>query len=189
MITKPMTVRADPRAKRTRALLQQALGELLAEKTFSAVTIGDIAGRAAVNRATFYAHFQDKDDLLEQAIRQECRAVLCGALSGHPQPTQAAWRGLVAAVLDCFAQMPRHCPQAARQWDGIIANVMREELETVLDEWLAEARLAHAARVTVIAAVSGAIVALGVRRLRGKMEGDTEASAAELTTFIVNGLR
>jgi len=50
----------DLRVKRTNILLQEALIALTAEKGFDAVTVGDIADRAMVNRATFYRHYVDK---------------------------------------------------------------------------------------------------------------------------------
>jgi AcrR family transcriptional regulator len=53
----------DPRVRRTHELLQEALIELAAERGFDAITVGDIARRAGVNRATFYRHYQDKYDL------------------------------------------------------------------------------------------------------------------------------
>jgi AcrR family transcriptional regulator len=56
--------RLDPRVKRTRQLLRDALIELIPEKGYSAITIQDIADRATVNRVTFYLHYRDKDDLL-----------------------------------------------------------------------------------------------------------------------------
>lgn len=56
----------DLRVRRTRKLLQQALIELTIEKGFAAVTVQDIAERAMVNRATFYRHYLDKYDLLDQ---------------------------------------------------------------------------------------------------------------------------
>jgi AcrR family transcriptional regulator len=53
---------ADPRVKRTRQLLLQAFTAVLAEKrSIPSITIRDITQRATVNRATFYAHFEDKD--------------------------------------------------------------------------------------------------------------------------------
>jgi GAF domain-containing protein len=54
----------DPRVRRTHKLLQEALLELAAERGFDAVTVGDIARRASVNRATFYRHYQDKNGQL-----------------------------------------------------------------------------------------------------------------------------
>ena len=55
--------KVDLRILRTRRLLVQAMAELLEEKDLQSVTISDIAERAMINRATFYAHFADKYDL------------------------------------------------------------------------------------------------------------------------------
>jgi AcrR family transcriptional regulator len=56
----------DPRVQRTRKLLQQAFMELTVEKGFEALTVRDITQRAMMNRSTFYRHYLDKYDLLEQ---------------------------------------------------------------------------------------------------------------------------
>ena len=53
----------DPRARRTRERLGEALIALMHEKTFDSITVQDVLDRAGVARATFYAHFQDKNDL------------------------------------------------------------------------------------------------------------------------------
>ncbi len=62
--------RTDPRIQRTENLLQDALVELTAERGFDAITVGDIAERAGVNRATFYRHYQDKYDLVERIFQE-----------------------------------------------------------------------------------------------------------------------
>jgi AcrR family transcriptional regulator len=56
--------KTDRRVKKTRQALQNALIELILEKGYDAVMIQDILDRADVGRSTFYAHFQDKEDLL-----------------------------------------------------------------------------------------------------------------------------
>ena len=71
--TEKAIARVDPRVRRTRLLLQQALTELMAEKSFRSITVQDIAERATVNRVTFYAHFADKDALLEYTMREGFR--------------------------------------------------------------------------------------------------------------------
>ncbi len=58
----------DLRVRRTRKMLQQALIEGTVEKGFAALTVRDITERAMVNRSTFYHHYIDKYDLLEQHI-------------------------------------------------------------------------------------------------------------------------
>jgi AcrR family transcriptional regulator len=58
----------DRRVQKTRKLLQDALIELVAEKGYETVTIQEILDRANVGRSTFYAHFQDKDQLLRSIL-------------------------------------------------------------------------------------------------------------------------
>jgi AcrR family transcriptional regulator len=57
---------ADRRVLRTRAAIRDALVALIAEKGFDALTVKDITSRADINRGTFYLHYHDKLDLLEQ---------------------------------------------------------------------------------------------------------------------------
>ncbi|HLZ64090.1 MAG TPA: helix-turn-helix domain-containing protein, partial [Ktedonosporobacter sp.] len=60
----------DLRVRRTRKLLTQALIEGTVEKGFAALTVRDITRLAMVNRSTFYRHYLDKYDLLEQHINE-----------------------------------------------------------------------------------------------------------------------
>lgn len=41
---------------------------LAEERSFAAITVRDITRRADVNRATFYLHYRDKDDLVAQVL-------------------------------------------------------------------------------------------------------------------------
>jgi AcrR family transcriptional regulator len=54
----------DPRIERTREMLRNALMALIQEKGFDAISVQDITERARLNRATFYLHYRDKQDLL-----------------------------------------------------------------------------------------------------------------------------
>jgi AcrR family transcriptional regulator len=60
----------DLRIRRTRKLITQALIEGTVEKGFAALTVRDITERAMVNRSTFYRHYLDKYDLLEQHLNE-----------------------------------------------------------------------------------------------------------------------
>src|ERR1019366_2129281 len=66
--------RTDLRVRRTHALLRKTLIDLIAEKGFDAVTVGDIAERAMINRSTFYRHYPDKyalvTSIFEEAVDQ-----------------------------------------------------------------------------------------------------------------------
>ncbi|GHO97832.1 TetR family transcriptional regulator [Reticulibacter mediterranei] len=60
----------DLRIRRTHKLLQEAMIALIAERGFDAITVGDIADRAMVNRATFYRHYEDKYDLVAKIFEE-----------------------------------------------------------------------------------------------------------------------
>jgi AcrR family transcriptional regulator len=53
----------DRRTARTRRALSDALVELILEKRFDSITVQNVIDRADVGRSTFYAHFDDKEDL------------------------------------------------------------------------------------------------------------------------------
>ncbi|MEI5992997.1 TetR/AcrR family transcriptional regulator [Candidatus Enterococcus mansonii] len=61
-----MSKKTDLRVQRTHKMIIQAFVHLVEEKGYDCVTIQDIADEAMINRATFYAHFKDKQDLYEQ---------------------------------------------------------------------------------------------------------------------------
>lgn len=54
------------RSTKTRARIKEAFIELIGEKGLESLTVSDITRRAEINRGTFYLHFVDKYDLLEQ---------------------------------------------------------------------------------------------------------------------------
>ncbi len=58
----------DRRSARTRTLLERALYELMKEKRYDAITVQDILDQANVGRSTFYAHYQDKEDLMISSL-------------------------------------------------------------------------------------------------------------------------
>ena len=56
----------DGRARRSLHLIRDAFIALLIEQGFETITVGQIATRAQINRATFYRHYRDKYDLAER---------------------------------------------------------------------------------------------------------------------------
>lgn len=66
----------DRRRRRTRDAIQAAFLELLDERGFARITVQDILDRSGVGRATFYAQFHGKDDLLEAEVSAICNHAL-----------------------------------------------------------------------------------------------------------------
>ena len=59
-----MEKKKDLRIIRTKKMLHQALIELMKDKTFEEIKVCDICDKAMINRSTFYAHYDDKYELL-----------------------------------------------------------------------------------------------------------------------------
>jgi AcrR family transcriptional regulator len=100
----------DLRIIRTRESIQKALFELIEEKGFEAITVKDITTRAKINRGTFYAHYQDKFDLMtkcEEEImhtmsliaKKNLPTVLSALESNLPMEAQMA---LVVSLFEFF---------------------------------------------------------------------------------------
>jgi len=79
----------DRRVQRTRQLLRESLFTLIQERGFEKVSVQDIIDRANIGRATFYAHYDNKEDLLfsgfdtlRTSLRTRQRVALAGKDGG-----------------------------------------------------------------------------------------------------------
>ncbi len=99
---------SDLRVRRTQKLLREALIALIEERSFDAITVGEIAERAMVSRAAFYRYYQDKYDLVEKIFEETIativrdieplrRAVISRF---NAQPTALAWTELFGQVAE-----------------------------------------------------------------------------------------
>lgn len=64
--------KVDRRVRKTKRQLQQALANRLAEKSLSHITVKELCDLVDINRSTFYAHYQDVYDLMEQMEAYVC---------------------------------------------------------------------------------------------------------------------
>jgi AcrR family transcriptional regulator len=58
----------DPRVRRTRRLLRDALVSLMLEKDYASISIKEITNRAEVAYITFFRHFESLDQLLMEML-------------------------------------------------------------------------------------------------------------------------
>ena len=135
MVTK--VKESDPRVRRTRQLLQQAFMVLVQEKGFQHISVQDIAERATVNRATFYAHYEDKYALLDDCIHESFVQFLTSKLPRDMTLRKSTLRLFIQATFDFLVQMhPPDCKQTERQFAPLIEAAVQQELSTVLLDFL-----------------------------------------------------
>ncbi len=119
----------DRRIQRTRQLLQSALLSLILEKGYEAVTVQDIIDRANVGRATFYAHFQDKEDLLLsefEALRAQLERHLIGQAGSNP------WELILVMFQHAASQLQLYQALAGKQGGNVMIPHMSKYLFALL---------------------------------------------------------
>ena len=112
--------RVDPRVKRTRELIVRAFNELVAEKGHTGLTVQEIAERATINRATFYAHFTDQYELFDYVISEAFRKELRRRLPDSPGLSEENLKALVLAACDYLAGLNTACSRTDRQFRPLI---------------------------------------------------------------------
>jgi AcrR family transcriptional regulator len=122
----------DPRIRRTRQLMQQALAKLLEKKEFDEISVQDIADAATINRATFYDHYTDKFSLLECMVGSRFHDLLAESDLQFEAGCQSALKAIVMALCDYLARMQG--PDCKRELEphmetAIIGVVRRTLLE------------------------------------------------------------
>jgi len=68
--------KVDPRVRRTRRLLRDALVSLILEKDYASISIKEITARAEVAYITFYRHFESLDQLLTEVLEEGLRGLM-----------------------------------------------------------------------------------------------------------------
>jgi AcrR family transcriptional regulator len=143
--TAPQTAeRIDPRVTRTRKLIVDAFVSLQAEKSFDDITIGEIATRATVNRATFYAHFPDKYALLDDLIRDGFGHTLQARVGARTDPTPEHLRQLFLAVTDYLSSIETRCRRSYQMFESLVEAQIKRQLYEQVRAWLAAQPLARA---------------------------------------------
>jgi AcrR family transcriptional regulator len=126
----------DPRVKRTRSLIQQAFITIAKEKGFDAVTIKDIAERATINRATFYAHYEDKYALLKDLTERAFRQSVAKYLKPSDTFTQETCRQLILLTCEYVTQFYETCKLDTESAGALIDERVRQILQEKIEKML-----------------------------------------------------
>src|SRR5258708_30943784 len=107
-----------PGVQGTRQLLLEAFMALVQEKrNIHSISIQEIARRATVNRATFYAHFEDKYALVADWSREKFQRALVHQLPASSTLQRETLHRLILAVFDFMALSPRYSRPSNRPFE------------------------------------------------------------------------
>lgn len=122
----------DLRVQRTRRLLREAFMSLMSQKDFQSITVRDIAEQAQVHRTTFYDHFVDKYELLEDAIHDRFRRTLLDNTLQDSSFSEANLERLIRITCDFLVQLHQHCLPRVQQ----VFHLIQTQITTVIAELL-----------------------------------------------------
>ncbi|GAA3894484.1 TetR/AcrR family transcriptional regulator [Streptomyces gulbargensis] len=176
----------DRRVRRTRAALRQALVELVLDKGFHAVTVEEITERADVGRATFYAHYRDKEDLLVGIVRdlaEDRERLLPAVRQAHAE----GFTGLPVKYIFEHAEQERPVYQVILRGEGD-GRALREFTDLIRTH----AEAAFRARTEQLAVTPRIPLDVVARAWTGELiglltwwvENDTGYSAADITAHL-----
>lgn len=97
--------RPDRRVRRTKALLQQGLIQLMGEKDIKDISVKELSDLVDINRGTFYLHYSDIYDMLaqlEDELFEEFHAILDRTL--NPEAGVLSH----STLLEIFSFLERH---------------------------------------------------------------------------------
>ncbi|HEY3423910.1 MAG TPA: TetR/AcrR family transcriptional regulator [Negativicutes bacterium] len=182
----------DPRVIRTRQLIQDAFTSLTREKEFNDITIRDITERATINRATFYAHFDDKYALLELLVSETFMTFVSQRLQSQEELTAETLRNLILAVCDYHENLSKRCKRTTTSIAPLIEMKIKMQLEDIVCNWLAKSvQAAGDGRRLEWAAVMISHSIYGVA-CRWNAEGgktSTDVFVDEILPFLLAGLQ
>ncbi len=129
------------RSLATRAKLIESAREIIASDGFSALRVEQVVQNAGVAKGTFFAHFRDKDALMEIIIGAKIDACL-DTLESLPQPTTVdTLIGHLMPLIQfmtceryVFDLIIRHSGAAAKDEIGPVARTFERQI-TVFAQW------------------------------------------------------
>lgn len=178
----------DPRVKRTRGLLQDAMRALVHEKPFNEISIQDVTTRATVNRATFYAHYAGKEELLANILKSDFQTFVESRLQFPLEMNAENFARFVAVVLEFVGERFERCPESVRQMESVIATAMQEELHDLFRHWIeCSTPPAYEGHSPEMAAtiLSWSVYGAAHRWARGRRKRSAEAVAQSIVALLM----
>ncbi|OZB95395.1 TetR/AcrR family transcriptional regulator [Paenibacillus sp. XY044] len=188
-----MVNQRDPRVLRTRQLIREAFRALLQSKGFDSITINDIAQRATINRATFYAHYEDKYALLEEITEQAFRERIPEQVLDAREFTAEICDQLILMTFNYIVDYYRICrvdsKSIATLVDDKIKKLLQQTIENILQKGDTH-QIADHRHAKIISAMTGSAIYGAAHSWLTDGENDrTDLLVGIVRPYVMTGLR
>ncbi|MCM3255693.1 TetR/AcrR family transcriptional regulator [Priestia aryabhattai] len=123
----------DPRFIRTRNLIMEAFIKLTMERDFKNIKIEDITKEATINRASFYYHFKDKYDLLEQVMDEKIQTDVIHSIDNYTPLNIDTISSIYDSIVSFLFAMTTQCRPSYREFMPTIEKILKEKLINTFD--------------------------------------------------------
>lgn len=179
----------DPRVIRTRKLIMDAFIRLSKINDFANITINDITEEATINRSTFYSHFTDKYELLEQVINEDMIPKVIGQINELTEMNEETFIKIFISITEFQNSTKSQCMKSFEAFKSNIEITIKKELEQLLYKLLLEKRSDYSEEELKIAAV---MLSWGIYGATISWQYHSNLSAEEYITkalpFITGGI-
>jgi len=177
----------DPRIIRTRRDLAASMCSLLRQKSFSQITVQQVAEEAIINRATFYAHFEDKFSLLQYMVQDSFQKALDSKISSCNGFSAENLQLLTLATCEFLAHFDdKYSPVHGKDHPPIERQIQPYIYQLLL-KWLGTSDIVDSAE-TIAMATSWSIFGSALQWSRGEREVSAETLTAQIMTLLAPGL-
>lgn len=123
----------DPRTVRTRQLIIDSFNALIRTTDFQQISVKMITEFAHINRATFYAHFLDKYELLDVVLKELIEQELANTTT-----TETLGERFICDIFTGIANvhdaMHSGCRKGYNSFASMIEDVAKEETKALLEK-------------------------------------------------------
>ena len=153
-----MANQQDPRVMRTRQLIREAFRDLLRSKEFDAISVKDIAQKATINRATFYAHYEDKYALLEEITEQVFREMIPEQVMNAREFTIEICDQLILLTHRYILDFYQVCKMDSKSIATLVDEKVKKMLQQIIESIFSKGHYTDRHHKKVISAMTGSAI-------------------------------
>lgn len=178
----------DRRIQKTRESIFTAFSKLLSNKKYSQITVQDIIDEANIGRSTFYAHFETKDQLLDELCRDIFDHIFSNDLSSEQHHDFSGARDFEAKITHILYHLKesKHDMKSILTYESadIFWNYFKKYLEKLFADHLNIDKYYHVPEEFLLNHMAGSFVEMVKWWMKNEMQPEPEVVASYFLAVI-----